>query len=57
MELIDKYNIYIRDSYDDLIFSGKEIDNYDLDKIFEYYSCIQKFYLKNINSNSMNIMT
>jgi superfamily II DNA/RNA helicase len=41
MELIDKYNIYIRDSYDDLIFSGKEIDNYDLDKIFEYYSCIQ----------------
>ena len=41
MELIDKYNIYIRDSYDDLIFSGKKIDNYDLDKIFEYYSCIQ----------------
>ena len=41
MELINKYNIYIRDSYDDLIFSGKKIDNYDLDKIFEYYSCIQ----------------
>jgi hypothetical protein len=41
MELINKYNIYIRDSYDGLISSGKEIDNHDLDKIFEYYSCIQ----------------
>ena len=41
MELIHKYNIYIRDSYNNLILSGKEINNYDLDKIFEYYSCIQ----------------
>jgi len=41
MELINKYNIYIRDSYNGLISSGKEIDNHDLDKIFEYYSCIQ----------------
>jgi len=41
MDIIDKYNIYIQHSYDDLIFSEKEIDNNDLDKIFEYYSCIQ----------------
>jgi superfamily II DNA or RNA helicase len=41
MELIDKYNIYIRDSYNNLIYSGKEINNKNLSKIFEYYSCIQ----------------
>jgi len=41
MELIDKYNIYIRDKYNDLIKSGNEIDNKKISKIFEYYSCIQ----------------
>jgi hypothetical protein len=41
MDIIDKYNIYIQHAYDNLIFSEKELDNYDLDKIFEYYSCIQ----------------
>jgi len=41
MELIDKYNIYIRDRYNNLIKSGNEIDNNKLSKIFEYYSCIQ----------------
>ena len=43
-ELINKYkcNIYYR--YLDLIKSGKTIDNinnFDLAKIFEYYSCIK----------------
>jgi superfamily II DNA or RNA helicase len=41
MELIDLYNNIIKDRYNDLVFSGKEIDNYDLAKIFEYYSCVQ----------------
>ena len=41
MELVDLYNNIIKDRYNDLIFSGKEIDNYDLAKIFEYYSCVQ----------------
>jgi len=41
MDLINKYNIYIQTRYNDIISSGKEIDNFDLDKIFEYYSCIQ----------------
>jgi superfamily II DNA or RNA helicase len=41
MELVDLYNIYIKNIYNDLIVSGKEINNYDLAKIFEYYSCIQ----------------
>jgi len=41
MELVDLYNNIIKDRYNDLVFSGKEIDNYDLAKIFEYYSCVQ----------------
>jgi hypothetical protein len=45
MNIIDKYNNYIQNRYNDilndLIISKKDIDNYDLDKIFEYYSCIQ----------------
>jgi superfamily II DNA or RNA helicase len=39
--IIDLYNNYIQNRYNDLILSNKEIDNYDLAKIFEYYSCIQ----------------
>jgi len=39
MEII--YNNIIKNRYNDLIISGKKIDNYDLAKIFEYYSCIQ----------------
>jgi len=44
MDIIDKYNVYIHQIYDDIINSGKKInkiDNYDLSKIFEYFSCIQ----------------
>jgi superfamily II DNA or RNA helicase len=43
-ELIRRYNKYIYDRTNDLINSGKEIedfDNFDLAKIFEYYSCIK----------------
>jgi hypothetical protein len=42
MNLIDRYNILINQRYTDLIRSNKqELDNYDLSKIFEYYSCIK----------------
>ena len=41
MDILDKYKVYIQHSYDDLIFSGKEIDNHTLSKIFEYFSCIK----------------
>jgi predicted component of viral defense system (DUF524 family) len=41
MNILEKYNVYIHHAYDDLIFSNKEINNNDLAKIFEYYSCIQ----------------
>jgi mevalonate pyrophosphate decarboxylase len=41
MDISNKYNIYIQQAYDGLKSSGKEINNYDLGKIFEYYSCIQ----------------
>ncbi len=41
MNIIDLYNIHIQNIYNDLSISGKEIDNYNLSKIFEYYSCIQ----------------
>jgi hypothetical protein len=43
-ELINRYNNNILDRYCDLINSGKSIDNLnnnDLAKIFEYYSCIK----------------
>jgi hypothetical protein len=43
-ELIIRYNIYIYHKYQDLLKSGKTIDkinNFDLAKIFEYYSCIK----------------
>jgi superfamily II DNA or RNA helicase len=43
-ELIRRYNKYIFDKTNDLIKSGKDIDefdNFDLAKIFEYYSCIK----------------
>jgi superfamily II DNA or RNA helicase len=41
MDIVTKYNIYIHDIYNDLINSKKDIDNYDLSKIFEYFSAIQ----------------
>jgi hypothetical protein len=41
MDIIDIYNNYIQNRFNDLIISKKEIDNYDLSKIFEYYSCVQ----------------
>ena len=41
MNILEKYKVYIQHSYDDLIFSGKEIDNKALSKIFEYFSCIK----------------
>ena len=42
--LITKYKIYIHNRYQDLIKSGKtkdNLNNFDLAKIFEYYSCIK----------------
>ena len=41
MNILDIYDNYIHNRYNDLLLSNKEIDNYDLAKIFEYYSCIQ----------------
>lgn len=35
------YNIYIFERYKSLKDSGKEIDNYALSKIFEYFTCIK----------------
>ena len=41
-ELIKRYNQYIYERYHDLINAGKkEFNNFDLAKIFEYYSCIK----------------
>jgi predicted helicase len=43
-DLITKYKIYIRNRYQDLIKSDKtkdNLNNFDLAKIFEYYSCIK----------------
>ena len=43
-DLITKYKIYIHNRYQDLIKSGKtkdKLNNFDLAKIFEYYSCIK----------------
>jgi superfamily II DNA/RNA helicase len=43
-ELLLRYKRYIRDRYQDLILSGKNknnLNNFDLAKIFEYYSCIK----------------
>jgi hypothetical protein len=43
-DLITKYKIYIHNRYQDLIKSGKikdNLNNFDLAKIFEYYSCIK----------------
>jgi hypothetical protein len=36
----DRYKIRIYEKYRDLIKSGKMIDNHDLSKIFEWFSCI-----------------
>ena len=42
MNFNDIYDCIIYERYNDLILSGKEnIDNTDLDKIFEYYTCLQ----------------
>ena len=43
MNIIDKYKIYIFNRYKDLLNFKKsiELDNNDLCKIFEYYSCIK----------------
>ena len=43
MELYDLYNIKIYEKYNDIIKSGNEINNNNLSKIFEYYSCIQLY--------------
>jgi len=43
-ELLIRYKTYICHKYQDLLKSGKTIDkinNFDLAKIFEYYSCIK----------------
>ncbi len=44
-QLIQKYNIYIYERVQDLLNSGKNIDDFDyktdLHKIFEYFSCIK----------------
>jgi superfamily II DNA or RNA helicase len=41
MDLINIYDTHIYNIYNSLITSKKEIDNIDLAKIFEYYTCIQ----------------
>lgn len=43
-DLINRYKRYIHFKYNDLIKSGKnpeDFNNFDLAKIFEYYSCIK----------------
>jgi len=43
-DLINRYKRYIHNRYQDLIKSGKksqDLNNFDLAKIFEYYSCIK----------------
>jgi len=43
-DLIIRYKLYIHNRYQDLIKSGKksqDLNNFDLAKIFEYYSCIK----------------
>ena len=43
-DLITRYKIYIHNRYQDLIKSSKtkdNLNNFDLAKIFEYYSCIK----------------
>lgn len=43
-KLTTRYNTYIYNRYQDLLKSGKQkenINNFDLAKIFEYYSCIK----------------
>ena len=40
--MIDLYNIHIYNRYNDILISGKtinDLNNYDLSKIFEYYVC------------------
>jgi superfamily II DNA or RNA helicase len=42
--ITEKYKSIISQRYNDLLISGKkpeDFDNYDLSKIFEYYTCIQ----------------
>ena len=44
MDIHKLYEIYIHQRYDDLLKSGKTndtLDNYDLAKIFEWFSCIK----------------
>jgi hypothetical protein len=41
MKIRKLYKIYIYEKYKDLINSGKNIDNNDLWKIFEWLSCIK----------------
>ncbi len=44
MDIITKYKLYIYERYNDLLKLGKTneiLNNYDLAKIFEYYSCIK----------------
>jgi hypothetical protein len=47
MDYINLYNIHIYERYRDLKRSKKEFDNYDLSKIFEWYSCIKLYELYN----------
>ena len=44
MDIITKYKLYIYERYNNLLKLGKTnemLNNYDLAKIFEYYSCIK----------------
>jgi superfamily II DNA or RNA helicase len=43
MEIHKLYNINIYGKYSELKKSGKELDNYDLSKIFEWFSCIKLY--------------
>jgi len=41
INMIELYNIYIYEKYKELKNSGKVINNYDLSKIFEWFSCVK----------------
>jgi len=43
MDIITTYKYHIYNIYKFLKNSNKNIDNYDLSKIFEYYTCIILF--------------
>ena len=43
MEINNLYNIYIYEKYHELIKSEKQLDNNDIWKIFEWYTCIKLY--------------